>query len=171
MLRKLLTLVAGILAGTVLFAAAAYADMPHDVYIRYQGHRIQQATLHEYDWHYFYSGGEDGSGWVHTWTTNPGVLPPPYNFPKAKRVESSHRVNLLLGGKPDKLTLRTKDGKPITYHLYPIKQPNGKVHRWGAWFKPPRGEHRFVIRQRFEREKGGYDAYGWASYLAHLTAR
>jgi hypothetical protein len=165
MLRKLLTLVVGILAGLVLFAGAAYADMPPEALVKYKGRTIQEAPLYNHNWHYYYD--EEGY-WVHTWEDMPL-----YNFPKAERVEYGRRVSVVLRTpvKPDKFSIRTKDGKLVRSHLYPIREGKEmRVHKWGAWFEPPRGDHRYLVRAKWYPEKGTEQAWGSAAYQVHLKA-
>jgi len=170
-MRKVLAILAGIALGFA-FVAAALADVgvsgsdPPEAYVKAKGNVVQHMATHEFFWRY---ESEDG-GWASTADRAPGDPEPPYTFPKAKRVAAG-RVNFITYNrdKPERFTIRTKDGKAVPSHLYPFKGKKGKVAGGGAYFYH-HGHHRYVLSAKWERIPGKDFSHGRATYLAHLKA-
>jgi len=156
-------------------AVVAYESEPPPQVIKYQGRTVQETYKDDQTWHYYDEGGQ--------WVTV-GDDYRSWKWPKVDKVDNTRRVNLVIWSiwKPDRLTImdyprigssgavRGK-AEPIRYHLYPIKSKNGRVSKWGAYFKlRDKGQHYLVIKTRWERDPGTQHSYGTGEHLAHLKS-
>jgi hypothetical protein len=153
-----------LLAGTALADVANYYHQPPATYVRVSGKVVGEMKRVEYSWYY---SSEDG-GYAHIADRFPGEPRPPYVFPKAQRVEAG-RVNFInySPDKPEKFVIRRKDGKLVPSHLYPILWSNGKLRGWGAYFEH-KGDHRYILRAKWEKIPGKDGSFGTATYLVRL---
>ena len=171
MIKKLLTVLAGVVLGftfvSAAFAASAYREEPPEAVVKVEGKTVQHAAIHEYDWYYSY---EDG-GWSYIADRAPGDPEPAYVYPKVTTAESVKvHVVVRFPEKPEKFYVRTKDGDFIGRALYPVKAENGKTVAWGAYFYRA-GHHRYVVRVKWAKQPETEKSYGAVTYLAHLKTR
>jgi hypothetical protein len=163
-MKRIYIALLAVLAGLLIGSGVAYAGIntiPPKVVVKTQGKVIQTARVHEFDW-YFENDGE----WIYSADRPPGAPEPAYKFPTVKTYESV-KVNVILRYpvQPEKLYIRTFGGDFLGRKLYPVRNENGKVVAWGAYFYRT-GHHRYVIRAKWPKAEG--QSYGAATYLAHL---